>query len=669
MLMKGIPLTPAAKAQPTERKYNVATLVSNRLLSEIERQKKALAKLPKNFEFPLFNAMRALESQRRNGYRNTAAAAREIVDNALEAGATRIDVIFNKSTKGKEIVKSVAFIDNGPGMLPEMARYALSWGGGTHFDEPTFIGRFGFGLPNASINQTRRVEVYTRTNVADPMTMAWLDAKDFPDTGLQTIPAPKAADLPEFVKNYLAKNNVNFETGVVVVWVEPDRLTYKTASSLREHILDDFGTTYRYLLKGIELRVDNVVVEPVDPLFMDPNARYYVEPEKGGAIDEGTWAFPVKLVKDEATEALHLSKLSSKEDVEKIRKGDGKADGQEVLAVGVIHLKIANFPPGLVFRRMGEAKIPPLDEFSKKRFEIRQSRRGMSFVRAAREIETVDAFPRSAKDIASGLGTWPHLESYAYHWGAEVKFGPELDDVFGITNDKQRVRPIEDFWKLLADEKIDDHLHRINSTQTKWRAAAAQAAKTPAATPEASPAEVAAQAVDTVVGHQTPVPEHERPAAQDTFKRAAQERAQITGKSLDDAAKAVEEDAQRRRFRIDFFDEPNGPFYKPDWELGARIVIWVNRKHPFYETLYLASKSKLAKEGLDLVLIALGKGELTAKDPIAKLWYEQQREKVWGEFLAISMKALASSFESLEEEEGEGILPPPLPVTKVELAG
>ena len=154
------------------------------------------------------------------------------------------------------------------------------------------------------------------------------------------------------------------------------------------------------------------------------------------------------MVKGEATEALHLIKLSTTEEIDKVRKGDGKADGQEVLAVGVIHLKVANFPPGLVFRRMGGANIPPLDEFSKKRFEIRQSRRGMSFVRAAREIETVDAFPRSGKDVASGLGRWPHLESYAYHWGAEVKFGPELDDVFGITNDKQRVRPIEDFWKL-----------------------------------------------------------------------------------------------------------------------------------------------------------------------------------------------------------------------------
>jgi len=118
----------------------MATLVTDRLLGEIERQEKYLAKLPDNFTFPLFNAMRALESQRRNGYRNTAAAAREIVDNALEAGANSIHLVFNKSTKGKEVVKSVAFIDNGPGMLRKMARFSLSWGGGTHFDEPISSG-------------------------------------------------------------------------------------------------------------------------------------------------------------------------------------------------------------------------------------------------------------------------------------------------------------------------------------------------------------------------------------------------------------------------------------------------------------------------------------------------------------------------------------------------
>src|SRR5258708_1589101 len=194
---------------------NMSTVLSDRLLSEIERQKKYLAKLPEKFAFPLFNARQALESQRRNGYKNTAAAAREIVDNALEAGAKRVHVTFEKSTKGREIVKNVAFIDDGPGMLPQMARFALSWGGGTHFDEPNFIGRFGFGLPNASINQTRRVEVYTRTNPKDPITKAWLDADEFPDTGIQTIKEPITSDLPDFVKAYLSKNKMEFITGTI----------------------------------------------------------------------------------------------------------------------------------------------------------------------------------------------------------------------------------------------------------------------------------------------------------------------------------------------------------------------------------------------------------------------------------------------------------------------
>src|SRR5438552_9326314 len=116
-------------------------MVSDRLLTEVQRQDKYLDQLPEGYQFPLFNGRRALESQRRSGYRHTAAAAREIVDNAIEAGATRIDVLFErparlKEYQRKESVSAVAFIDNGSGMLPEMARFALSWGGGTHFDDP-----------------------------------------------------------------------------------------------------------------------------------------------------------------------------------------------------------------------------------------------------------------------------------------------------------------------------------------------------------------------------------------------------------------------------------------------------------------------------------------------------------------------------------------------------
>jgi hypothetical protein len=97
----------------------------DRLLTEVERQEKYLAKLPANYNFPLFNAAQALESQRRSGYRNTASAAREIVDNAIEAGATRIDVCFErpkalKAHQRADSIYAMAFIDNGSGMLPKM---------------------------------------------------------------------------------------------------------------------------------------------------------------------------------------------------------------------------------------------------------------------------------------------------------------------------------------------------------------------------------------------------------------------------------------------------------------------------------------------------------------------------------------------------------------------
>lgn len=52
-------------------------MVSDHLLTETERQKKYPRQLPEKYEFPLFNSRRALGSQRRSGYRHTAAARRK----------------------------------------------------------------------------------------------------------------------------------------------------------------------------------------------------------------------------------------------------------------------------------------------------------------------------------------------------------------------------------------------------------------------------------------------------------------------------------------------------------------------------------------------------------------------------------------------------------------
>jgi len=397
------------------------------LLTELERQEKYLNRLPDNFSFPLFNAKTALESQRESGYKHTAAASREIVDNSFEAGADEVHVVFEKyqNPGRKEKVSGIAFIDDGSGMLPEMARYALTWGGGTHFDEPDFIGKFGFGLPNASINQTRQTEVYTRNSGDEPFTKAVLDLSRFNDYGVQSIPEPEKADkVPEFVREYMEENGMDIESGTIVVWKNPDRLRYKTTKNLERHIINDFGVAYRYLLNNpqsdeeqedaLKLFVEETQVQPVDPLFLMPESRFHVPEDEGGARKVEDTVIPVQLYSEPDSDDFRLRKVEDEEQLE--------SEDSEVHATSAIRVRVGRFPYGFV---RGEKKHKGTDAY--RRFQIRKGHRGMSFVRAKREIETVDAFPRSSQDQASGLGNWPLLQSYAYHWGVEVRFPPELD--------------------------------------------------------------------------------------------------------------------------------------------------------------------------------------------------------------------------------------------------
>ena len=412
---------------------------SDRLLTEVERQQKYLDRLPDNYAFPLFNASQALELQRRSGYRNTAAAAREIIDNAMEAGATRIDVCFERPKQLKahqraELISAIAFIDNGSGMIPRMAQYALR-GDRDALRRARLHRQVRLRPANASINQTRLVEVYTKIAGATVVTKAWLDARDVKAHGLQSIPDPIEAPLPDFVQVYLDKQGLPFDHGTIVVWVEPDRISYRKPALMKEHLVDDFGVTYRYLLSKVSLYVDGTKVERVDPLFLEPEARYYRAQEKGGAIMSQDWNIPVKYARDEDG-VLSLTKVESVAELD--------PNDRSLEATGAIYVRVARFPYG--FAEHSKARV---ETDNHRRFEIRKTRRGMSFVRAGREIETVDVFPKSMKDQSKGLGKWPLLQSYAYHWGVEVRFDPQLDEIFGITNDKQTVRPIEDLRPCL----------------------------------------------------------------------------------------------------------------------------------------------------------------------------------------------------------------------------
>jgi hypothetical protein len=614
------------------------------LLSELERQQKYLDALPPDFKFPLFNARHAILSQRRSAYQSTASAAREIIDNSIEAGATRIDVVFDtdRDAGNRRSVRAIAFIDNGSGMLPAMARYALSWGGGTHFEDPSFIGKFGFGLPNASINQSLRAEVYTRIAKGSPFTMTYLDVNEYTNWGPQEIKPPTKAEPPVFVRSYLERNKLPFEHGTIIIWIRPDRLTYKRPARLKEHLVDDFGVVYRYQLarpdRPLEIIVDGVLLKPVDPLFLLPEGRDYVAPEDGGAIPMENLILSVVYFPDQETGEHRLELV--RDAVELLD------DEPETVVFGTIQVRIARFPIGFAAEKDDSRA---LDNFSPRRLEIRKPRRGMSFVRANREIATIDVFPKLTADAAMGLGNWPLLQTYAYHWGIEVRFQPILDDVFGITHDKQGVRPIEDFWRVLHEADVDAMLRRENLWQAKQR----KRQKPQATSSNApTPAESAAHAADIAASQEPRVPDHLLPLAKETLHKLAQVIANQSGQPIAEVLQTLELEAKRRRYKIDYFDAEYGPFFRPKW-VGAQLVVEVNRKHPFYTVLYtdllqLPGGSR-AKEAVDLLLIALSRAELIAPYAQMTQWYEAQRLGPWSQFLANAIVSLTQRFSTPEE--------------------
>jgi len=102
---------------------------------------------------------RFIQATRDSGYKGTASAISELVDNSIQAEATRISISLIPSPDDGTIC--VRTLDNGCGMDPQTLRQSLRFGGSTRFGFRTGLGRYGMGLPNASLSQARRIVVYT----------------------------------------------------------------------------------------------------------------------------------------------------------------------------------------------------------------------------------------------------------------------------------------------------------------------------------------------------------------------------------------------------------------------------------------------------------------------------------------------------------------------------
>src|SRR5262245_52940356 len=110
-----------------------------------------------------------LRGMRDLGYKSPVWALAELIDNAVQAAATKIDVLLGYGSENRSRSKPdhVAIVDNGVGMIPEMLTYAVMWGGTDRENDRTGFGRYGYGLPSAAVSLAKRYSVYSRVTGGD----------------------------------------------------------------------------------------------------------------------------------------------------------------------------------------------------------------------------------------------------------------------------------------------------------------------------------------------------------------------------------------------------------------------------------------------------------------------------------------------------------------------
>ncbi len=106
------------------------------------------------------------------------------------------------------------------------------------------------------------------------------------------------------------------------------------------------------MLGDVTLNVAGKTVEPVDPLFLTPGARYYLP--KGGAIEVYNQMIPVRYYQDEGKRAVFICRTSK-------RPANLIPENEKTLAVGAIEVRIVRFPPGFlgVQERQGGVRRKP----------------------------------------------------------------------------------------------------------------------------------------------------------------------------------------------------------------------------------------------------------------------------------------------------------------------
>ena len=394
-------------------------------------------------DFSIVSPRLTVKAMRDSGYKDTDHALAELIDNSIEAGATFIEVMAVETPPDPAIlyarsqISEIAVIDNGEGMDHTTLRRALRFGDGTRLEgERRGIGRFGIGLPNASISQCRRVDIWTWQNGPDNALYCYLSLDDI-EEGASQIPEPVREPVPDKWR-LLSQSRIE-TTGTLVRWSDLDRVRWRGGKKTLEKTEELCGRIYRKFITDVDhpIHIELTLVDagqqtttktclPNDPLYLTDNSS--TPPPFNSQ--------PMFRIYNERTWNININGRS-----------------------GTIKAKCAMARPDAINEKKSQIQWPRsytkagLSPWGKHA----DRNKGVSIVRARRELTISQAWVNS-------------YEPEERWWTVEVEFDPILDEIFGVVNNKQHAHIFEAGagfnWEELADpgETYNELCERLRET-------------------------------------------------------------------------------------------------------------------------------------------------------------------------------------------------------------
>jgi hypothetical protein len=231
------------------------------------------------------SARRLITSLRDMGYDFSAAVA-DVVDNSIEAQATKIHIDVRSDGDNSW----VRIADNGVGMKPAQIREALRYGTDRQYDAKNALGKFGLGLKTASMSQCQHLTVASRSNVERPE----IAAHSWDLEHVATTDRWEIVEAGRDQSRELWTEILNEHTGTVILWRRLDRiLGFKNpyggmakkrlesmCGELEEHLAMVF---HRYLAgeagrRRVRIALNGTAVRPWDPFVREEKATRPLDP-------------------------------------------------------------------------------------------------------------------------------------------------------------------------------------------------------------------------------------------------------------------------------------------------------------------------------------------------------------------------------------------------------